>query len=87
MFLTIEKYALPFLYFLVIYFSFSFITVQPQVKKIIDIAIIVISTFFALKFIVAFIKHLLKFYWTKGGENQGNEGSIKGLNTFISFVI
>lgn len=87
MFLTIEKYALPFLYFLVIYFSFSFITVQPQIKKIIDIAIIVISTFFALKFIVAFIKHLLKFYWTKGGENQENEGSIKGLNTFISFVI
>jgi len=84
---VVGKYALPFLYFLVIYFSFNLIIVQPQVKRIIDIVIIVISTFFAIRLIVAFVTHLSKFYWTKGGEKVENEGSIKGLNTFISIVI
>ncbi len=84
---NLGKYALPFLYFIVIYFSFNLIKVQPQIKKVIDVAIIIISTFFAIRFIVSMITHLLKFYWTKGEENGDSEGSIKGLSTFISIVI
>ncbi|RJP66738.1 MAG: mechanosensitive ion channel family protein [Ignavibacteriales bacterium] len=84
---NLGKYALPFLYFIVIYFCLNLINVQPQVKKVIDVAIIIISTFFVIRLIVAVITHFLKFYWTKGETNGESEGSIRGLSTFISILI
>jgi small-conductance mechanosensitive channel len=83
----VEKYALPFIYFLVIYFSFNLISIQPFARKIIDMAIIVITTFFALRLLVVFVTHLLRYYWTKGGEDELNAGSLKGLNSFINIII
>lgn len=82
-----EKFGIPLIYLLVVYFGSSYLKVQPGIKKIIDSVAIVIITFFAINLLVSLINYSIKFYWGKRTDNNGGDASIRGLSTFISLFV
>lgn len=85
--LSVEKYILPLFYFLVIYLGISYLKIHPNVKRIIDSTIIVITTYFAIRFFASLIRFTIRHYWEKREYQGETTASLKGLSNFISFLI
>ena len=83
---NIEKFVLPLLYFGAVFAGLNYLTLNLSTHKIINSAIIIIMTFFGIRFIAVFLNYFIKYYWQKrhGGQADVN---IKGISTFISLVV
>lgn len=84
---AIEKFLLPLFYFVAIYLGISYLKLQPNVKKILDSAIIVITTYFAIRFFASLVRFAIRHYWEKKEDQGEATASLKGLANFISFLI
>ena len=62
-----ETKLIPILYFGVFYLTFNSLAMADQVRRAVDIAGIVILTFFGLRFIMALINYSLETYWKERG--------------------
>jgi len=84
---VLEKLAVPFLYFLVIYFSIKSLTFHPYIERganYLGLAIIVV---FAARFIIMLVGYGFKTYLTKGGHDEALEHSLKGILIVIKVLI
>jgi small-conductance mechanosensitive channel len=84
---AIEKYVLPLLYFVAIYLGIDYLKIQPNAKKIVDSAIIVITTYFAIRFIASIIRYAIRHYWEKREDQGEATASLKWLSNLISLLI
>jgi small-conductance mechanosensitive channel len=84
---AIEKFLLPLFYFTAIYLGISYLKIQPNVKKIIDSVIIVITTYFAVRLIASLIRFAIRYYWEKREDHGETTASLKGLSNFVSFLV
>lgn len=82
-----EKKLIPILYFGAFYLSFNSLTLAPSVIRTIDIAGMVILTFFGLCLIHSLINYSLETYWTRKDVDMGKQESLKGVITIVKVVV
>jgi len=83
--LQTEKFGIPLLYFCVLYFSVISLRVPVYARKYINAALVIIATFFTVRFILLGINYSLK-YFARNRESNEPVG-IKGVSTFVSILI
>ncbi len=78
---------IPLFYFGVFYLSFNSLTLTASVRRIIDVAGIIILTYFGLRFVLALINYSLEQYWGRKEVDKTREGSLKGIITVIKVAV
>lgn len=84
---TIEKFVIPLLYFCAFYFGLTYLKLDPSVTKIIDSAIVVIITFFAIRFITIIINHIIKYYWSKKVSTEERITNLAAISTIVNIIV
>lgn len=83
----IEKTAVPLLYFGVLYVAIKSLTLSAQADKIVNVASIVIVTFFIVRLIMSIIRFSLNFYLKRKGSPEEKQRQIRGLVTIIAIFV
>ena len=76
--LGVQKTLVPILYFSVLYFALTSLTLPPQVVNILNIALIVVITFYAIKWTTTLMDYSFAEYTKR---KTGEEQKTKQLNT------
>ncbi len=82
-----EKKLIPLLYFGVFFLSFNSLTLNPFIRKLIDITGIVVLTYVSLRLISSLISYSLETYWIKKEADTGRRRSLAGIITIIKVVV
>ncbi|MDH4027478.1 MAG: mechanosensitive ion channel [Nitrospirota bacterium] len=82
-----EEKLVPLLYFGVLYLSLNSLTLSERVKRVIDVAGLIILTFFSMRLILKLINYSLEMYWLKKGVDATRQKTLKGIVKIIKFVI
>ncbi len=85
--LILEKKLFPLFYFGVFYISFNSLTLNESARKIIDVAGIIIMTYFGLRLILELINYSLERYWVRKEVDQNRQGSLKGIITIVKVLV
>lgn len=83
----IEKYGLPMLNFLVLYYGLYYLEFSVKVQRVVDAAITVVVIFFIVRLFIAFIEMSLERYVKKqeGGEEKLKQ--LRGVMLVVNIVI
>ena len=84
---SINRYAIPVLYFAVVYFAITSLTLTDQIANILRIAAIVVITFFAIRFVSSAVLELLKAYVRRGEGGEEKVKQLKGIMLLINVII
>ena len=84
---SINRYAIPVLYFTVVYFAITSLTLTDQIANILRIAAIVVVTFFVIRFVSSTVLELLKAYVRRGEGGEEKVKQLKGIMLLINVVI
>lgn len=82
---NVEKFILPLLYLGSLYLGLTLLNMPPYLKKDLDVAAIIVSTFYAVRFIILIINYSIKYFWQARNETENT--SLKGVSTFVSILI
>lgn len=82
-----EKKLIPILYFGIFYISFNSLILADSVSRAVDIAGIVILTFFGLNLIMALINYSLETYWIRKEVDASRQRSLKGIITIVKVAV
>lgn len=82
-----EKKLIPILYFGIFYISFNSLILADSVSRALDIAGIVILTFFGLSLIMALINYSLETYWIRKEVDASRQRSLKGIITIVKVAV
>lgn len=83
----IEKKLVPLLYFGLFYLAIKTLTLSPSVIKTLDIAGLVVLTYFSLRLILELISYLLHTYWIKKEVDPARQKTLKGIIPVIKFIV
>ncbi len=84
---VIGKSVMPLLFVLSFYVGFRFLNMDPVVKKVVRVAIMVVVLFFLLQIVNAFIRYLFKQLVSGGGEDLQREKQTKGIVLIIQSIV
>ena len=84
---SVNRYAIPVLYFAVVYYALMSLTLTDQIADILRIAAIVVVTFFAIRFISSTVLELLKAYVHRGEGGEEKVKQLKGIMLLINVII
>lgn len=84
---TVEKYLLPFLYLGSFYLAFSYLTLPLKATKIIDVALLVVATFFVLRIITAGVRFFIYSFIKKHNDNEGKQKQARGLIIVLNIIV
>jgi small-conductance mechanosensitive channel len=80
---VIEKFGLPILTFVVIYFGLSYLTFSEKADKILDNAMVVVVTIYMIRLFSAMIRITLESFISK---QEGGQEKLKQLNGIMLIV-
>lgn len=83
----IEKTVIPLLYFGGFYLAIHILTITPKTEKVIQIASLILVTFFSLKLIVSTMNYSLSVYLRRRGQSETRQKEIRGITTLLSILI
>ncbi|MGE5431956.1 MAG: mechanosensitive ion channel family protein [Syntrophomonadaceae bacterium] len=81
---NIDKFIIPLLYLAAVYTGVTFLNLPRYLRRDFDIASIVITTFFTVRFIILLINYSIGYFFK--ARNEGETTSLKGISTFISIA-
>ncbi|MGE5354162.1 MAG: mechanosensitive ion channel family protein [Acidobacteriota bacterium] len=79
-----DKFLIPLLYLGAVYTGITFLNLPRYLRRDVDIASIVITTFFTVRFIILVINYSIGYFFK--ARNEGETTSLKGISTFISIA-
>jgi len=85
--LLIQKIAVPFSYFGIIYLAINTLNILPSIKKGINIAFVAIVTVFVARLIIRIVSHGLSLYSSTTGKGSSLEKSINGILKVVKVVV
>jgi small-conductance mechanosensitive channel len=85
--ITLERNVFPYLYFLAIYVGLSYLTFGPKTNQVINIAILTVGTFFAIRIITSFISYVIVNFVGSGHENVDKKKQVRGITLIASLLI
>lgn len=83
----VQSVALPLAYFGAFYLSISVLTLNPLLKKIINVAGMAVLTLFTARLAMALISYGFNIYWKQRGKDITLDRSLKGILRVIRLVI
>ena len=85
--LILEKKLIPMFYFGAFYLSFNSLTLTASARKIVDVAGIIVLTYFGLRLILELINYSLERYWVRKEVDAGRQASLKGIVTILKVAV
>ncbi len=82
-----ERFGLPILTFLIIYWAINYLTLSPKAEKVADVATAVVIAYFIIRLISAFIQNLISSSVRKQENGEVKVKQIGGLMIIINMVI
>ena len=83
----LKRIGVPLLYLGSLYLGISVLTIDPSLKRYIDIAGVAILVICVARFLTLLISHSLKMYWVKRGKDFELERSLNGILKVSQFII
>lgn len=84
---TIERFGLPALNFLVIYWGISSLTLSTKVMRVVEIATSAVIAFFIIRLLSASIQYSLESYVRKQENGEEKLKQMKGVMLIMNFII
>ena len=84
---ALEKSVLPLLYYGAFYLAIKTLILIPKVAKVIDVASIILVTFFALRVITSLLHFSLDLVLSRKGESDTRKKELRGLTTIVNVSI
>lgn len=84
---AVEKAVMPLLNYGAFYFAATHLHLSGRAEKILYNVSVVLITFFAIRLILATIRHALELQILKGENGQAKLGQLKGMMVIISGVV
>lgn len=81
------KYLIPYFYLLINYSILNQLTLSDRVQRIMDVAILIVSVYFIVKFITKTVEGLLQAYLKLKGEPEERLKQWKGLLMIVKSII
>jgi len=85
-----EEKIKPFLnliYFGAFYISIKRLTMNLQIERFFNIFVIILLTFFGIRFLLSITIYGLETYWVKKEKDQAKKQALKGIVTIIKIII
>jgi len=82
----IEKYILPLILISIIYIMLIQLHIIGNVRKIIDIAAMILATYFIIQFVSAIISYYIEVKWLKG-EDVTKSNRVKAILPIVNIII
>jgi len=85
-----EQKIKPFLnliYFGAFYISIKRLTMDPQIERFFNIFVIVLLTFFGIRFLLSITIYGLETYWVKKEKDKAKKQALKGIITIIKIIV
>ncbi|NOT74657.1 MAG: mechanosensitive ion channel family protein [Cyclobacteriaceae bacterium] len=83
----VERFGLPLISFMVVYWGISTLTLSPQVQKVVNVATSVVTAYFVIRFILTTIKIILSSYISKQENGAEKVKQVGGLMIIVNIVI
>jgi len=84
---AIERSVLPLLNFTALYISLNTLTLSEKIEKLLHAASVVVITFFALRLLIAAIRHAIESKIKKQENSEIKLKQVKGIMVIISILI
>jgi len=85
-----EQKIKPFLnliYFSAFYISIKRLTMDSQIERFFNIFVIVLLTFFGIRFLLSITIYGLETYWVRKGKDQAKKQALKSIVTVIKIIV
>ena len=85
-----EQKIKPFInliYFGAFYISIKQLTIDSQIERFFNIFIIILLTFFGIRFLLSITIYGLETYWVKKEKDQAKKQALKGIITVIKIIV
>ncbi|MBA7521318.1 hypothetical protein ES705_13425 [subsurface metagenome] len=85
-----EEKIKPFLnliYFGAFYISIKRLTMYSQIERFFNIFVIILLTFFGIRFLLSITIYWLETYWVKKEKDQAKKQALKGMITVIRLIV
>jgi len=85
-----EQKIKPFLnliYFSAFYLSIKQLTMDSQIERFFNIFVIILLTFFGIRFLLSITIYGLETYWVKKEKDQAKKQALKGIITIIKIIV
>lgn len=85
-----EEKIKPFLnliYFGAFYISIKRLTMNLQIERFFNIFVIILLTFFGIRFLLSITIYGLETYWVKKEKNQAKKQALKGIITILKIIV
>ena len=83
----VGKNLFPLLYFGAFYLGVLGLTLDPSLKKGIDVLGLVLLTIFGVRFLISIITYTLETHWIKKGRDIARDHSLKGIVKALQAII
>lgn len=83
---NLERFIIPFLYFLSVYAGAYYLKLSAKANIFINTAIVVIFTYFAIRFFAMLLNYSVRYYWQKKDGAEKSDARLKGIGAFINLV-
>jgi len=82
-----EKKLVPLIYFLVFYFSFRSLTLNPAFSQGISVMVAIVLTYFGLRILISVMTYAIDSYWVKKEVDEGRKKSLTGVITILKVLV
>lgn len=82
-----EKRLIPMLYLGVFYLTVKTLTMTASAGRIIDVACLIVLTYFSMRLIMQLLNYTLETYWIKKEVDESRQRSLSGILKIIKVVI
>jgi len=85
-----EEKIKPFLnliYFGAFYVSIKYLTMDSQIERFFNIFVIILLTFFGIRFLLSITTYGLETYWVKKEKDPSKKQALKGIITIIKIIV
>jgi small-conductance mechanosensitive channel len=83
----INRFVVPFLYILGIYWGVQSLQLSPKVAKVTNVAILVAGTFFVIRIVIAAIAYLINNYVGNQDDRETRRKQARGIIVLVNVVV
>lgn len=84
---SIERYGIPALYYFIIYAALNYLILKPKVQHIVEVATMVVITYFVIRLFSSTVLLLLQNYIRKQERGEEKVNQLGGLMMILNIII
>jgi small-conductance mechanosensitive channel len=84
---NISNPLLPLLYLAAVYFALGCLTIPPDAYRVINVAAKIILVFLGVRFVIALVISIIKYYWLTKEADEARERTVRALMPLIKIAV